>query len=157
MLKKMLSGAAAASAVLLAATFSSGAASAAQPAGPVARATTALHANQRIRPLDSGMHCNSQVCIEVSSAGGSGPDIQNASVATNGGWDLSSGTAVYLQYGPSPTAARHRAALETQRTTGGSTAGYNFAVFRTLRVGWYLCGRIQGVAGYPCITVGRSR
>jgi hypothetical protein len=144
-------GAAASVTVLLAGAWMTTVATAA----PIAPSATPLYAGSSVNPFDSGRHCNSQVCIDVSSAGGSGPDIQSASVTTNGGWSLPSGTAVYLQYGPSARAARRRPPLETQRTSGGGMIGYNFAVFRTLRTGWDLCGRIQGVSGYPCITIGK--
>jgi hypothetical protein len=112
-----------------------------------------------LRPLNSGPHTNQNVTISAYSYDADdnetdGPDITTVEVYTANGVDLPIGSVIYLEYGPTPAQAKTRIPLAVRPVDVLDVNGYNFPVYRTLNVGWVLCGSISTTPGYPCITIG---
>ncbi len=97
--------------------------------------------------------CNYLVCIAIQSYNGSGNDINNAQVWQRTNECLPPGTNIYLLYGPT-TRGQTEGWVATVPNDGQCWSGSNFAFYRTLTPGWWLCGVIDGQPGEPCGRIG---
>ena len=63
-------------------------------------------------------------------------------------------SAVYLWYGSSCAVAKEGDPYKVDGVDNMTTASVNFALYRVLNPGYWLCGSINCITGYPGIQIG---
>ena len=101
-------------------------------------------------PLDSGTHCNQNVCMSVYSYDGDGNDITNVKVWTANNVDVPVGTWFYLYVGPNTS---DMTLFDDAEMDLPGYNGVNFPVYNYAPVG-LMCAAISGQPGFPCVTIG---
>ena len=86
------------------------------------------------QPQNAG-GCNVNVCIQVDSLNGSGPDITTVVVYSNYGIVIPIGDVIQVDYGVTAAAAKQNSPLAAYPVTEANTTGRSFGIFRTLKIG----------------------
>jgi hypothetical protein len=112
-------------------------------------------------PLNSGTHCNQDVCMAVDSLNGSGPDITYVSV-----WMRNHSNSQHLMgneqvrwytqpgYNNAPKSLKGMRAGPWTENNNMWPYGAYWSPYLYVTPGYWICGMITGISGYPCITVG---